>query len=51
MRKWWTKIEKDQHNGMAARKDYDSVASDLYESGNYNMKIMAKILLEKEKEK
>lgn len=51
MRKWWTKLEKDDHNGMSARKEYDAVGSDLMESGEYSMKQIARILLEKEKEK
>lgn len=33
LRKWWLKLEKDPHNGMSARKEYDDVAGDLYESG------------------
>ena len=35
---------------MAARKEYDAVAQDLYASGDYDMKVMAKILVDKEKE-
>lgn len=51
VRKWWTKLEKDQHNGMAARKEYDAVGAELIASGRYNMDSVARILLEKEKNK
>merc|ERR1712167_339134 len=51
VRKWWTKLEKDQHNGMAARKEYDAVGAELMASGRYDMNAIARILLEKEKSK
>merc|ERR1711912_116608 len=51
VRKWWTKLEKDQHNGMSARKEYDAVGADLLASGRYDMQAVARILLEKEKAK
>jgi hypothetical protein len=51
VRKWWTKLEKDQHNGMSARKEYDAVGAELMASGKYSMDSIAKILLEKEKHK
>jgi len=51
VRKWWTKLEKDQHNGMSARKEYDAVGADLLASGRYDMQSVARILLEKEKAK
>lgn len=50
VRKWWTKLEKDQGNGMAARKEYDAVGAELADQG-YDMKTIARILLEKEKAK
>jgi len=50
LRKWWTKLEKDQSNGMSARKEYDSVGAELAEGG-YDMGAIARILLEKEKAK
>jgi hypothetical protein len=36
---------------MAPRKEYDSVGAELAESGKYDMKAIARILLEKEKGK
>ena len=51
LRKWWTKLEKDQHNGMSARKEYDAVGAELIDSGKYDMNDIARILLEKEKAK
>jgi len=51
LRKWWTKLEKDQGNGMSARKEYDAVGAELAESGHYDMKAIARVLLEKEKAK
>jgi len=51
VRKWWTKLEKDQHNGMSARKEYDAVGAELLASGRYSMSSIARILLEKEKAK
>jgi len=36
---------------MSARKEYDAVGAELAESGRYDMKAIARILLEKEKAK
>jgi len=29
VRPWWNKLEKNQYNGMSARKEYDQVAQDI----------------------
>lgn len=50
VRKWWTKLEKDQANGMSSRKEYDAVGAELAASG-YDMHSIARILLDKEKVK
>merc|ERR1711981_1070337 len=51
VRKWWTKLEKDQHSGMSARRDYDAISQEIASSGDYSMKEIAKIVLEREKDK
>jgi hypothetical protein len=50
-RKWWTKLEKDQANGMSARKEYDAIGQELMASGDYSPKQIARILLAREQEK
>ena len=51
IRPWWNKLERDDFNGMAARKSYDQLASEVKaKDPEIDIKELSKTVLIKENE-
>ena len=51
IRPWWNKLERDDFNGMAARKSYDQLASEVKaKDPEIDIKELSKTVLRKENE-
>jgi hypothetical protein len=51
IRPWWHKLERDDFNGMAPRKSYDALASEIKaKNPDVNIRDLAKTVLNKENE-